>query len=1033
MRNLFIIIATVFLFTQNLFAQPQSGGGTCATAAPICTDYAYDFPLQTNTDSETGPYYDCLLSQPNPAWYYFEIATAGNLGLDLHAGNDVDFIIWGPFNGVTCNSSDLSSGNVVDCSYETWSQEWPMITNAQVGETYMMLITNYANVSQNFSLTQSSGSGATDCSIVNPQCSVDAGPDQSVCLGSFTNLQATASVIDVIGGYTFIWSPTGTIINDSTINVQANNASQTYTVTLNTADGCTATDDVTIITQNLNTPNISVTNEQCGYINGTANVTMTNGVAPYNYNIVSQINTTGNFSNLSANTYNITVTDNSGCTVSSQFTIVDDGSVTAAFTPPASQCLQGNSFSFDATASTIENTPTYTWDFGDGNSGSGVTTTHSYTNANTYTVELTITDGTCSNSTTNSFSVNTSPTPDITGVLTICAGMSTTLDAGAGYANYSWNPAGSSQITTASIAGNYSVTVTDANGCTGSDMVTVVESSSLSPNITGTLSICSGNSTVLDAGAGYTNYIWSPLGNTQTINVTTAGDYAVTVTDANGCTGTDQVTVDVQSVSTNITGILGICEGASTTLNAGAGFANYIWSNGSTAQTISVDLEGTYSVTVSNALGCTDTETVNISVDYLNLVASSDKVICIGGTAELAAALSSGGIAPFNYYWSTGETTSNISVSPTTETTYSVYLIDAFGCQSNSENITVTISPDVNFNIYANKDSICPGDPVLISANPTSGVPPYSITDSQGNLVSLNNTVYPYQQETYTYTVTDACGSTATDMVTINTFLVPPLNIQADVLYGCEPLAVNFIVPESNDDYIYSWSFSNNNNSEAANGASTYHIFENYGIYDVMVSAISNKGCKNSLVISNLINVYRKPEAHFLANPQTVSIINPEINFLNLSQWADYYLWSFGDGDSSNITNPNHSYNDIDSYTVKLLASTLEGCIDTVFQQITVEIEPTIYVPTAFSPDNDGINDFFEIKANGMDLDNFNVKVYDRWGEIIFESSDLYKSWNGKAKNNLKFVKIGSYTWLVTVKDANGIELQKSGTVTVIR
>ncbi len=763
----------------------------------------------------------------------------------------------------------------------------------------------------------------------------------------------------------------------------------------------------------------------------TNNMTLTatasgTGTYQWYYEGIAIAGQTASSLNVSANgngdgTYQVMFTDINGCAIASS--VVTTPIITAVASADQSICA-GASANISASGGTG-----YTWNNGAGTSSSA---TVNPTSTTTYTV--TVTDANdCSDTDDLTIYVNALPTPDITGVLTICDGMSTTLDAGAGYANYSWNPAGSSQTTTASIAGNYSVTVTDANSCTGSDMVTVVESSALSPNITGTLSICSGNSTVLDAGAGYTNYIWSPLGNTQTINVTTAGDYAVTVTDANGCTGTDQVTVDVQSVSTNITGILGICEGASTTLNAGAGFANYIWSNGSTAQTISVDLEGTYSVTVSNTLGCTDTETVNISVDYLNLVASSDKVICIGGTAELAAALSSGGIAPFNYYWSTGETTSNISVSPTTETTYSVYLIDAFGCQSNSENITVTISPDVNFNIYANKDSICPGDPVLISANPTSGVPPYSITDSQGNLVSLNNTVYPYQQETYTYTVTDACGSTATDMVTINTFPVPPLNIQADVLYGCEPLAVNFIVPESNDDYIYSWSFSNNNNSEAANGASTYHIFENYGIYDVMVSAISNKGCKNSLVISNLINVYRKPEAHFLANPQTVSIINPEINFLNLSQWADYYLWSFGDGDSSNITNPNHSYNDIDSYTVKLLASTLEGCIDTVFQQITVEIEPTIYVPTAFSPDNDGINDFFEIKANGMDLDNFNVKVYDRWGEIIFESSDLYKSWNGKAKNNLKFVKIGSYTWLVTVKDANGIELQKSGTVTVIR
>ena len=335
--------------------------------------------------------------------------------------------------------------------------------------------------------------------------------------------------------------------------------------------------------------------------------------------------------------------------------------------------------------------------------------------------------------------------------------------------------------------------------------------------------------------------------------------------------------------------------------------------------------------------------------------------------------------------------------------------------------------------IYVNTATVCPGDPVLITSTVTSGQPPYIITDETGTVVNVTDIVYPNETETYTYTVTDACGTTASDMVEINTYDVPQLNIQADILQGCEPLAVQFLVPNSDENSTYQWTYSNGSISDVASGANTLHIFEHYGTYNVGVSVITTDGCKNSLLINNLIDVYQKPDAKFITNPQTVSIVNPDINFTNLSQYGDYYIWSFGDGDSSSYTSPNHTYSDIASYTISLVAVTNYGCKDSAMQIIEVVEEPTLYVPTAFSPDGDGINDLFVVQANGIDLDNYNLRIYDRWGELIFESNDLYNSWNGTAKGNNKFVKIGSYVWLVTVKDINGIELQKSGTVTVIR
>ena len=750
------------------------------------------------------------------------------------------------------------------------------------------------------------------------------------------------------------------------------------------------------------------------------------GVYQWYYEGAAIVGQTNQTLNVSTNgngdgTYQVTYTDIGGCSMGS--TVVTTPVVTAVASADQSIC-QGTSATISASGGVG-----YLWDNGLGTVSSANVSPNTTT---TYNVTATDADG-CTDTDEVTITVNPNPTPTITGILSICAGMSTNLDAGAGYANYSWSPAGSSQGITANVAGNYSVTVTDTNGCMGTDMVTVTENPSLTPNITGTLAICDGENTILDAGTGYANYAWSNSGVNQTINVGTAGNYSVTVTDINGCTGSDQVTVDVQSVSTTITGNLGICEGQTTTLDAGAGQSHYLWNTGASTQTLTVSSEGSYSVTVSNDIGCTAEDHVTVIVDYLNLIASSDKLICDGASANLAASLTSGGIPPFTYYWDTGENTSNIIVSPTTQTIYSVYLTDAFGCVSNTENITVSVNPPVSFDVSTNKDTVCPGDPVLITSTATSGKPPYTITDSDNNIINIENIVYPYQQQTYSYTVTDACGSTQTDMVTINTYDVPALNIQADVLYGCEPLSVNFITTQNSDNNFYTWTFDSGSNSEVAMGAEVLHIFENFGLYDVEVSVISDDGCKNSMKVNDLIDVYRSPEPHFLTNPQTVSIVNPEVNFKNLSEWADNYVWSFGDGDTSNMVNPYHRYDEIGSYVVRLLAITNEGCIDSVMQQIIVENEPTIYVPTAFSPDGDDINDLFEVKANGIDLDNYSLKVYDRGGEVIFESNDLFKSWDGKAKGLDKYVENGTYIWFLKVNYENGIEYEKSGSVTVIR
>ena len=173
--------------------------------------------------------------------------------------------------------------------------------------------------------------------------------------------------------------------------------------------------------------------------------------------------------------------------------------------------------------------------------------------------------------------INPDLVPDITGSLSYCSGSSTELNAGGGYASYAWTGGGTDQSLEVTSPGQYCVTVSDADGCTGVDCVDVEESAELSPDIAGDLDICFGTETVLEASAGFDGYEWSTTETTANITVSVAGQYCVTVSDASGCSGTACVEVVINpDLVPDITGSLSYCSGSSTELNAGGGYASYV-------------------------------------------------------------------------------------------------------------------------------------------------------------------------------------------------------------------------------------------------------------------------------------------------------------------------------------------------------------------------------------------------------------------------------------------------------------------------
>ncbi len=469
-----------------------------------------------------------------------------------------------------------------------------------------------------------------------------------------------------------------------------------------------------------------------------------------------------------------------------------------------------------------------------------------------------------------------------------------------------------------------------------------------------------------------------------------------------------------------------ICAGDSLFLNAGHSGATFLWSDGSTDSTLWVTQPGTYSVTVTEGIGW---GTASIVVSITNVSVVQDISLCDGGTAQLYA---QGGVS---YLWSPANTLNNPNISnpvayPTETTTYTVTVTDTVGCVYTDE-VTVYVSDSIILNINANNYSVCPGEEVIVTMQVSGGLgPPYHIY-MNGNDVAMPVYLSPEYDTTFTISAQDICGTIASQDVTILTYPLPIININSNITNGCQPLSVDFNEDGSNNNVSFVWNFGDNSMSYERNPSHTYN---SSGIFDVSITVKNNYGCEASMSIDSMISVYPKPVAKFIATPSVVSIINPTVSFNNLSTLAYTNIWEFGDGSSSNEESPSHIYPvaPTGDYNVLLTVVSDKDCKDSAFYEIKVDDEYTLYVPTGFTPDFDGINDYFMVKGNGVDKRNFHMYIYNRWGEIVFKTDNMNEGWNGTS-NNGEQCKQGVYTWLINYKTTQGTSVSKAGSVTLIR
>jgi len=389
----------------------------------------------------------------------------------------------------------------------------------------------------------------------------------------------------------------------------------------------------------------------------------------------------------------------------------------------------------------------------------------------TYNVTFTSSDGCASNSFSETLSDPAAPAaPTITagGSTTICSGQSVTLTSSQATGNV-WTPNGETTASiTATTAGTYTVTYTDASGCTSAASAPVVVTVNAGPTVvaSGGTSICAGQSATISA-TGAATYVWdNGAGSTATVTVSPTVTTTYTVTGTlSGCTGTDQVTVFVNAVPTIVASAdETICAGESVTISATGG-TSYSWDNGAgtnATATVSPSVTTTYTVTGS-VNGCSSTDDVMVTVNALPIVnAGADQSVCEGSTVVLSATGAS------TYSWDNGVVDGS-PFNPTASATYTVTGTDANGCIGTDQVIvnvnplpTVSMSPSTIDTLCANS-----GDPITLVGTPSGGT--FTGTGVSGNLFNPNAAGVGTHTITYSYTDGNGCSnSISVDAVVID-------------------------------------------------------------------------------------------------------------------------------------------------------------------------------------------------------------------------------------------------------------------------
>ena len=645
--------------------------------------------------------------------------------------------------------------------------------------------------------------------------------------------------LTVIGGtpaYTYVWS------NGATTQDLSGLTAGTYTVTVKDANNCTKVLPVVVTQLSDLSVQVSTTNVTCnGGSNGTIDITVTGGKLPYNFDWldIPGTNNPEDRTNLPAGSYSVIVTDGNGCTAVANAVITQPTIILTTTTTPVS-CFGGSNGAINLTATGGTQPYTFLW-----SNGQNVEDPINLI-AGVYTVTVTDANG-CTKTTSATITQPTALALTAVASNVSCFGGSNgsvnlTVSGGTPAYGYLWSNGATTEDLNNVVANTYTVTVTDANGCTKSITATITQPQLLVASGVMTNDACFGQAngsvdlTVTGGTPAYT-YLWSNGATTQDLNNVAANTYCVTVTDSKGCTATTCVTV-IQNpeiiVSTQVTNVL--CNGGNNgainlTVSGGTAPYTFLWNNGAVTEDLNNLTAGTYTVTVTDASGCTKTTSATVTQPTLVvLTATTVNVSCFGGNNGSINLSVSGGTPAYTYQWSNGQTTQDIN--DLTAGSYTVTVTDANGC-TKSLSATITQPAPLTLGVVVSVDPPCGGSNTgNANLTVTGGTAPFSYQWSNG---STYQDLYQVDCGSYTVTVTDAKG--CTKELSANIPCVPALSASAVVTpvtcYGTNTGSINQTVSGGYGGYTYQWNYQFASTEDLVNIPA--------GIYDVTITDI--KGC----------------------------------------------------------------------------------------------------------------------------------------------------------------------------------------------
>ncbi len=782
-------------------------------------------------------------------------------------------------------------------------------------------------------------------------------------------------------------------------------------------------DAISVNLPSSSTLSLTSTPASCSGINdGTAQVSVTGGATPFSYTWSPSGGNSANATGLSAGIYSVNVSESNGCAATGTVTVGSGGTLTLTATSQSVSCFGGNDGSAQVSVNGGNAPYTYTW------TPTGLNTaTITSLSSGIYTVNVSTANG-CSSTKTVSVIQGVALNTTLTSQSVSCLGASdgsvqVTVNGGLAPYSYTWSPSGINTATASALAsGIYTVNISTANGCAISKTVTVGQGNSLNLTATSQSVSCFGASdgsaqvTVIGGTAPF-SYTWSPIAlNTPTINGISSGTYTVNVSSVNGCLGTKTISV-AQGAPLNITvssqsvSCLGATDGSvQATANGGVGPYSYTWTpSGLNTASLTGLAAGNYTVQSISSNGCSGSQSVSVLPGLpLNVSVTSKNVSCFGLSDGNAQVTVNSGLAPYTYSWSPlGLTTA--SVSGLTAGSYSVQVASANGCLGTQ---TVVINPALPISVSVNTQSIsCAGSvnggaSVLV----TGGLSPYSYTWTPTGINT--STISGLSQGTYTCFISDFNLCTSSVTIVINTVPSPTVSANSSTVCAGSPAILYAIGAVS-----YTWIPGNTSTQVFSTSpliTTTYTLI-----------GVNQFGCTDSAFTTVLVNPL---PTVFAGNDTTVNM--DELITLTGSG-SDLYGWIPSGNNAALFCNYCHEITENPQYNTCYVLEAINSfnCKNWDTVCVTVTQDWNIYIPNAFTPNKNDINDvFFPV---GYGISEIELMIFDRWGEMIFKSDDKAKGWDGTYKNTL--CKQDVYVYIVNFKTMSYQEEKRIGRVTLLR